>query len=170
MIEYLPFVLTGLGLTASIIYYTNVLRNQNKTQQMQLETRQAQLYNNIWNQSARNPQFQKNYMKIISLNWNTIEEYKELFPRTNPSESELTMALWDVGLFFEGLVPIIKEGLLDIKYLEGTIGHLLSDYWMKFEPLIEEIREYYGEPMFDGTEWLNNELKKTGVKIDSSLN
>ena len=48
MIEYLPLVLTGLGLTASIIYYTSVLRNANKTQQMQLETRQAQLFHGIY--------------------------------------------------------------------------------------------------------------------------
>ena len=44
MIESLPLVLTGLGLTASIVYYENILNNANKTQQMQLETRQIQIF------------------------------------------------------------------------------------------------------------------------------
>jgi len=39
--EFIALILTGLGLTASIVYYANVLSNANKTQQLQLETRQA---------------------------------------------------------------------------------------------------------------------------------
>ncbi len=51
MIDYstLAIVLTGLGLTASILYYTMVLRNANKTQQLALETRQAQLFMQMYN-------------------------------------------------------------------------------------------------------------------------
>ena len=56
MIEYLPLVLTGLGLTASIAYYANILNNANKTRELQLkaqeqalETRQAQLLMQIVN-------------------------------------------------------------------------------------------------------------------------
>ena len=51
MIETIGFILTGLGLTASIVYYANILNNANKTRELQLkaqehatETRQAQLY------------------------------------------------------------------------------------------------------------------------------
>ncbi len=50
MIEALAFVLTGLGLTASLVYYSNILSNANKTRELQLkaqnltlETRQGQL-------------------------------------------------------------------------------------------------------------------------------
>ena len=37
-LEVLALVLTGLGLTASIVYYANILLNANKTQKLQLET------------------------------------------------------------------------------------------------------------------------------------
>ena len=46
--EFLAVILTGLGLTVSILYYTTVLQNANKTQQSQLETRQAQLYMQVF--------------------------------------------------------------------------------------------------------------------------
>ena len=46
MIETIALVLTGLGLTASIVYYANILNNANKTRELQLEsqelTRKAQ--------------------------------------------------------------------------------------------------------------------------------
>ena len=35
-IEYLPIVLTGIGIIVSILYYAMVLRNQNTTRQAQL--------------------------------------------------------------------------------------------------------------------------------------
>ena len=57
MIETIALVLTGLGLIASIVYYANILNNANKTRELQLEaqkqteeTRQAQLFMNIYNQ------------------------------------------------------------------------------------------------------------------------
>ena len=152
--------LTLISVPVGVFYHIMTLNNTRKNQQLQLETRQAQLYNNIWNQSMNNPHFQRNYMKYSSLQWKNIEEYKETFPYSD-SESENTMALWSIALFFEGLVPIIKEELLDIKYLEGSIGGLLRDYWRKIEPVIEEVREYYDDPhAFTGVEYLYNELKK----------
>ena len=36
MIEYLPLVLTGLGIMASIFYYSMTLRNQNKTRKSEI--------------------------------------------------------------------------------------------------------------------------------------
>ena len=51
MVDYstLALVLTGLGLTASILYYAMGLRNANTTQQLALETRQMQLFMQIYN-------------------------------------------------------------------------------------------------------------------------
>ena len=55
MIETIGFILTGIGLAASIFYYANILNNANKTRELQLEaqnqaeeTRQAQLYMRVW--------------------------------------------------------------------------------------------------------------------------
>jgi hypothetical protein len=36
MIDYLPLILTGIGIIASILYYASVLRNANTTRQAQL--------------------------------------------------------------------------------------------------------------------------------------
>ena len=53
--DVLAIVVSILGLTASIIYYANILNNANKTrihqlkaQQQAEETRQTQLYMRLW--------------------------------------------------------------------------------------------------------------------------
>ena len=75
MIEYLPIVLTGIGLTASILYYSINLRNANQTQQMQLETRQLQLFMNI-NESRGSPEFQKLIYRVTFVDdWSSIDDY-----------------------------------------------------------------------------------------------
>jgi hypothetical protein len=76
MIEYLPLVLTGIGIIVSILYYSNVLRNANKTQQMQLETRQVQLFMQMYTR------FQDKIedLDMESVIWNKLsgfEEYQE---------------------------------------------------------------------------------------------
>jgi hypothetical protein len=57
-LEIIALVLTGLSITASILYYTMNLRNANKTQQLALENRQAQLYMQLMNKDT-SQEFQK---------------------------------------------------------------------------------------------------------------
>jgi hypothetical protein len=145
--------LTLISVPVGVFYYISTLRNQNKA-------RQAQLYNSIWNQSMNNPHFQKLYMRFISLQWDNFDEFLEIFPY-NDFESENTMAYWGIALFFEGITPLVKEGLLEIRFLTGTIGGLLISFWNRIEPIIDEAREHYQNKKFlEDTEYLYNELMK----------
>ena len=40
MIESIPYVLTGIGIIVSILYYTSVLRNANRTRELQLKAQE----------------------------------------------------------------------------------------------------------------------------------
>ena len=65
--------------------------------------------------------------------------------------SKNTMTIWKVGMFFEGVVPLVKEGLLHIKYLDGPIGFMLLDFWRRFEPIIDDIHRVWEPRLFSGT-------------------
>ena len=132
MIDTLAFILTGLGLSASLVYYARVLENSNKT-------RQAQLYNNLFNQSLNNPNWQKQSLHFFSQEWTTAEEFLKLH-KYGDTENENTQAIWSTSVFFEGMVPLFREGLLDYKYLDSAIGALLFDFWRRMEPILEEVR------------------------------
>ena len=49
--------LQTFGLLVGIFYYVMTLRNQQKNQQLALETRQAQLFMNIYDRRLNNPNF-----------------------------------------------------------------------------------------------------------------
>ncbi len=97
MIDTLAFVLTGIGLAASIVYYANILNNANKTRELQLkaqeqalETRQAQMFIQIYNQYSSNEL--KQALRILkTLKWNSFEEFANLFDPENPETIETTM-------------------------------------------------------------------------------
>ena len=70
--EQALYVLPILALTVSILYNTINLRNANKTQQMQLETRQVQLFMNI-NAIRGSPEFQKLFHRVTFIDdWKII--------------------------------------------------------------------------------------------------
>ena len=91
--------------------------------------------------------------------WKNFDEFIETLPYPD-FESENSIALWGVCLFFEGLAPLVREGLLDIKYLTGTIGELRT-YWSKIDLILNEAREYYNDlGVFRQVEYLYNKLNK----------
>ena len=69
MMEYLPLVLTGIGIIASILYYASVLRNANKT-------RQAQLFMDLY-RTYRDPEFRRQYYEILGQKWVDFEDFWE---------------------------------------------------------------------------------------------
>jgi hypothetical protein len=77
MIEYLPLVLTGLGLTASIVYYANIIQNQNKARQRDQIFQRIQTQDLTWLDAW--------VETIFHMNADSFEEHEEKYgPRTNP--------------------------------------------------------------------------------------
>ena len=73
-LEIVALVLTGLGLPASIVYYANILSNANKTQQLQLETRQAQLFMPIYS-TYHSEEYIKAFSEIMKWKYDSYDDY-----------------------------------------------------------------------------------------------
>jgi hypothetical protein len=156
MIEYLPLVLTGVGIIVSILYYSNVLRNANKTQQLQLETRQTQLFMNIYN-TASSKQYQKDRSRIIYV-WE-YEDLDDFFSKygleSNPDEH----AVWDMFVHhYEGIAVLVKRGLIDSALVYDLMYDSIIMFWNKFEPILLEIRKEYGPKTWEDLEFLKDEM------------
>jgi hypothetical protein len=154
-IEYLPFILTGLGLTASIFYYASVLRNANKTQQMQLETRQAQLFMQILNQFNQ-PTMVEAKIFYADLEINSLEDYMNLW---NDHETNKLLRYW--GGYAEGIGVLVRENYLDIKVIAGLMGGMIKASWENQAQYVLEMREKYNSPRaWIEWEYLYNALMK----------
>jgi hypothetical protein len=106
----LPIVLQiiqTVGILVGIIYYLIIMRNSQRNQKLQLETRQAQLFMQ-WYQKFDNATEGIQTMDVLKNAkfetheaWIMLMETDELFRKT-------WMAY---GSFFEGIGVIVKEGL-----------------------------------------------------------
>lgn len=141
-IEYVPVVLTGLGLTVSILYYTINLRTANKARKGQLLMQAYARLDAPYRVSA--------LMRMFNWEFENFEEFSE-------------NALEDLGVihvYFEGLAPLVRLGHIDIEYVAALIGGGLIKYWELILPFKEELDELLYPRWCAETECLYNEVKK----------
>jgi hypothetical protein len=164
-IEVIALVLTGLGLTASIVYYANILNNANKTQQMQLETRQAQLFMQIYNQ-WNTSEFGLQYEKCMSMEWRDFDDFENKILNTVEAANTWRM----VTRFFEGIGVLVHRGLVDVTLVDDLMSGEMTRFWEKFEPVIREIRIIRDWPQaIEWTEYLYEEIRKIMEKQHPEL-
>ena len=174
-IETISIVFTGLSISIAAFYYINTLRNAQKTQQLQLETRQAQLYMQEFRDLNEPSRWEEYINATRSMKWTDYEDFHNKYGINNPK----TFAkLWTLWFNFGTAGVLMHEGLLDKRLTYLLMGPLVTSIWEKFKPIIERERiernlpdawshfEYCGEEMIrlrnEGiTEWLIEEFQGT---------
>jgi len=165
MIESIPYVLTGIGIIISILYYTTVLQNANKTRELQLraqehatETRQAALFMPIY-ETFRNPEFRRQVTEIQQQTWKDLDEFLEKYgPENNPDAYATRIA---VSSFFEGIGVLVKRDLVDICMVHNLLGVSVVNTWEKIGPVFIDARTRVNEPyIYLDFEYLYNEIIK----------
>jgi len=160
MIEYLPIVLTGIGLMASILYYASILRNANRTQRMQLETRQVQLFMNI-DATRGSPEFQKLFYRVTYMDeWKDIDDYFTKYgPENNLDAYSEHSFIWGRC---DTLGFLLKKNVIDLSYFDDLLKASVLAAWNKFEPVINATRERANQPnLWNQFEYLANEIRNT---------
>ena len=77
--QTISIVFTGLSISIAAFYYINTLRNSRMTQEHALETRQAQLYMQLYS-FYDNKEFLKDYGNIANVYvYESIEEWDERY-------------------------------------------------------------------------------------------
>ena len=168
-------IVQTLGILVGIVYYITIMRNTQKTreltlqsqelarktQEQALETRQAQLFMNIYNQSLTNPQFDDVVHRIIHLRWKDWDEYQALFDYTNPETRDNHLAMSTLMNFYCGVGVIVRENLVGIRLISQLMSNNVKGFWEQVAPIVEEGREHwYGPNWIKDIEYLYNELMK----------
>lgn len=156
-IEYLPIVLTGIGIIVSILYYTSVLRNANETQKRALETRRAQLFMNLYNNYGL--EHRNATLAVRAAHWADFDDFWENYSAVNNREfSDHVGVLWR---YFTGIAVMLQQNYLDIEIVEPICGGYVLEFWEKMSPVMGGIREKWNAPRaFAEAEYLYNELSK----------
>ena len=168
MVEQVTFqtlfqFLQTVGILVGVYYYISTIRSNQKNQQMQLETRQAQLFMHIFNR-FQEVEFRKNFNEIMTREWKDYDDWDRKYGRyTNPTAQAISSS---IALFFEGLGVLLKRGLLDIDIVGELMSTPVRRYWEKTNPIIIEMRDRSNrEGALSSAEYLYDEMMKRDVRL-----
>jgi hypothetical protein len=150
-LEVVAILLSGISISASLYYYSSVLQNANKTQQMQLETRQTQLYQQLFNRFM-DDSFPVFWEVLFDWSWSDYDDFMDKYGFDNNPED------WNRFIIatspWENMGILIKEGMIDPKILFHWMGPYPLYLWDKVEPVMVEYRNRNNIPSF--FEWFED--------------
>ena len=126
-----------------------------KNQELTLETRQAQMFMNIYDKNS-SIEFSKAWEKVVFTPWSTFEEYSKLWE--DPEFNDAAMLVVNT---YEGIGVLVKEGLLDIKFIALLMSGKVRGYFEKIKPILEDGRKSMDFSRWASeTEFLYDELMR----------
>ena len=156
-LQTVGILLTALTVSTAAIYYTMTLRYTKRSQELQLETRQAQLFMQIYNRQYTIEQ--RRSLHIVStIEIDNLEDFYEKYgPDTNP---DAYFRLQSLGAYFEGVGVLVKRNLVDPTMVDDLMSGRIIDFWDALGDFIRELRERTGDyEAWEHVEYLYNVIK-----------
>ena len=160
--EFVAIILTGLGLTASLVYYASVLRNTNKTQKTQM------IFAIQGKRGTKEGLLR--YVNVMKMEWQDFDDFnqKHGFDKNPEKYAEWYSFLTQ----FDDYGYMVKMGMLDLEFLYEINFPSLVKLWYKFKSIFVERRmqEANSEREMFWFQYLAEELERfaesKGVIID----
>lgn len=143
------------GVIAGFSYYVLTVRNTGKNQQQQLETRQAQLFMQMYNKWDDN--LRESFNLICEIKYEDFSDFWRKYG--SGSENDMTMHFSRMAFWMEGMGVLVKEGLVSMRLVALTWAGSSRMVWEKLSPIIDEWRVASNYPrLWSETEYLCTEL------------
>ena len=157
--------LQTIALVVGIVYYLIIMRNTQRNQELQLETRQAQLFMQIYNRWA-DRDMSKMEFEFQEWEWEDYDDWE----RKYESDLDALSLRATLGKYYEGIGVLIKRGLVDPTLVDDLMSSAIIMYWRKFSPIIEEGRRRSGLPQrAEYQEYLYNQIMDIAKKQHPEL-
>ncbi len=150
------YMVAATGVLVAAIYYVMNIRTTQRNMKTNLETRQAQLFMEIY-RSSYSTEMMNNATNFWTEGWSSFEDWKEKVWLNNAKR-----ASWGAWTnYYEGIGVLVKEDLVDIRLVAELIAGITRKFWEMHAPIIVEVRKYTEQPRFlSETEYLYNRLMK----------
>ena len=142
-VETISIVFTGLSISLAAFYYMMTMRNAQRTQEHALETRQAQLYMQLYS-FYDNKEFLKDYGNIGEVYQCKGIDWQE---RLSASADIDAYASWlRVGRFLDGVGILLRRNLINSDLIFELLGDVIRGSWDAMAVWLKEAREYWDRP------------------------
>jgi hypothetical protein len=158
-LQAVSFTAAAIGVALAAINYILTLRNTQKNMKLTLETRQAQLFTQIYNRwNSRD--VVKSYGLVRYRH--QLKSNDELLDQNGLlKDPELYTDYQTLNNFFEGLGVLVKKGMVDIGWVEELFAGRIIWYWEHLEPLYMDARKRLNDPtQYSNIEYLYNEMMR----------
>jgi hypothetical protein len=146
--------LTLISVPVGVFYHIMTLRNTRKNQELQLETRQAQLFMQIYNR-FQSPEFQLNDYLFTQWEWKDFDDFEEKY-----GDAESYSKHMSAGCYYEGIGVLVQRGLIDVEIVDDLLSGYIIRFWEKFKPVNDVWRERLEWPQsYEWLEYLYNQIK-----------
>ena len=151
------------GVIAGFSYYVLTVKATRRNQDLQLETRQAQLFSQ-WALYALSSNFMEEYGELLNYEWEDYHDFETKYGSdNNPRAFAMRNRVWG---FFSTLGKYLREGLIDIDLVNTLISDTAIFQWYKWKDIIYELRKRYYTPItFSDWEYLVTELLKYKTEL-----
>ena len=131
-----------------------------KAQQQNLETRQAQLYMQVYNIMASREFVVADNKLVLEWSKQKFTNWADFMDKYGPEANREDYLIWDqMGHIIEGMGVLVKNGLLNVQYVDDLMGGLIIGYWDIFRDAILDFRKINNYPAaWDMTELLYDKL------------
>ena len=150
------YMVAATGVLIAAVFYVINLRETRKTQQQQLETRQAQLFTQLYS-DYKKPENLRLIGRAMQMNWRDYDDFQKKYDDVEQMEDRIPYTSW--SMYFQEIGVLLKEGFIDINLVAQFLPDSFRRYWEKFKPIILEHRVRNSYPQyFAGMEHLYNEF------------
>jgi hypothetical protein len=158
MLQVVRDLVAIFGVIAGLIYYVLSVRDTKKNQQLQLETRQAQLFMSLYN-SFSETEYNEKLIEFLTSEWDT---WKDLNDKSGPTvDPKAYSRMTSLLHYFEGIGVLVQRKQIDPELVSDLMSNTTLQVWNKFKPILEEIREVFKRPSsFEGFEYLAEQMMK----------
>ncbi len=118
-LQTIGVLVTGASVTIAAIYYIITLRTNQRNTKTTLETRQAQLFMNLY-QHTYSPDFGDAVYVVLNKGVTDYEDYESMMrdpQRVKP------FVVW--GMWIEGVGVLVKEGLVSLRMVTELVGGMI---------------------------------------------
>jgi len=150
--------LTLISVPVGVFYHIMTLRNTRKNQQLQLETRQVQLYMQLLDRFTS----EENNLKRIRINQLEFEDFEDFIRKYGmEADPETSASRFRVLTELSGIGHLLHRGLIEIEFIPQVIMEVTKNFWEKWGPIELEMRRYSNNPRrSEYVEYLYKEVTK----------
>lgn len=151
-------IVVALGVVVGVFYYVLDIRHQRTMRQTEIETRQANLFMQIYDHYCSEDFLSKLDEIVYRWDWKGFDDFWQRYgPSTNPE----AFARWDsVGTYFKGIGVLLEKKLIDLDLVDELLGTGIRKYWEKSKSFVKEARVRDWPHSLEGVEYLYTELQK----------